>query len=193
MGHRVALAMVIVWLFLLPTGCATMGKVGELGINWHGLVGQVINFALLLAILYVIGYRPIRRMLDERSQRIKESMDQAEFIKQETERTEQKVQKQIEEARKEGQNVVAQAAQIGERLKEEARQEARQAAESIIARARGEIQTEREEAIAQLRKEFVEVAIVAVEKVINRALDKEAHRQLIEEALEESTTLKKEG
>jgi F-type H+-transporting ATPase subunit b len=88
---------------------------------------------------------------------------------------------------------VAQAEQIGERLKEEARQQARQDAEGIVARARSEIQAESEEAMAQLRKEFVEVAIQAAEKVINRALDKEAHRQLIEETLKESTDLKEEG
>jgi len=193
MVRRVSLGIVIVSLPFLLTGCATMSKVGDLGINWHGLLGQFINVALLLVILYVIGYRPIRRMLDERSQRIKESMDQAEFIKQETARTEQMVQEQLAEARKQGQDVVAQAEQIGERLKEDARQQARQDAEAIVAKSRSEIQAENEEAIAQLRKEFVDVAIQAAERVINKALDKEAHRQIIEKTLEESTTLKKEG
>ena len=103
------------------------------------------------------------------------------------------MKEQLAEARKQGQDVVAQAEQIGERLKEEARQQARQDAEGIVARARSEIQAESEEAMAQLRKEFVEVAIQAAEKVINRALDKEAHRQLIEETLKESTDLKEEG
>jgi F-type H+-transporting ATPase subunit b len=102
------------------------------------------------------------------------------------------VQEQLAQARKEGQNLVAQASQIGERLREEARQQAKQDAEALITRARSEIQAEREEAIDKLRKEFVEVAILAAEKVINRALDKEAHRKIIEETLKESTSLKKE-
>ena len=59
-----------------------------------------------------------------------------------------------------------------------------------MARARTEIQTEREETIAKLREEFVEIAIEAAEKVINKALDREIHRQLIQETLEESTKLK---
>jgi F-type H+-transporting ATPase subunit b len=189
MRYRVGLAITIVWLSLLLSSCDAMG---ELGINWHGLLSQFISFGLLLIILILVGYKPITKMLDERSKKIKESMDQAEFIKQQVAKTEQMVQEQLAQARKEGQNLVAQASQIGERLREEARQQARQDAEALIARARSEIQAEREESIDKLRKEFVEVAILAAEKVINRALDKEAHRQIIEETLKESASLKKE-
>jgi F-type H+-transporting ATPase subunit b len=188
MRYRVGLAITIIMLSLLLSSCDAVGK---LGINWHGLLSQFISFGLLLILLIVVAYKPITKMLDERSKKIKESMDQAEFIKQQVAKTEQMVQEHLAQARKEGQNVVAQAAQIGEKLREEARQQARQDAEAIVARARTEIQAEREEAIAKLRKEFVEVAILAAEKVINRALDKETHRKLIEETLEESTNLKK--
>ena len=186
----VGLALAITSLSLVLSGCDAMG---DLGMNWHGVLGQFISFGILLALLIIIGYKPITKMLDERSQRIKESMDQAEFIKQETAKTEQMVQEQLTEARKQGQDLVVQAEQIGERLKEEARQQAKKDAEAIVARARSEIKAENEEAIAQLRKEFVDVAIQAAEKVINRALDKEAHRQLIEETLRESTDLKEKG
>jgi F-type H+-transporting ATPase subunit b len=94
---------------------------------------------------------------------------------------------------KQGQDLIAQATQIGERLKEEARQQARQDAEAIVARARIEIRAERDETIDKLRGEFVDIAIIAAEKVINKALDKETHRQLIQQTLQESTNLKKGG
>ncbi len=45
----------------------------QLGINWQGLIGQIINFAILLGLLYFIGYKPIMKMFDERSRRIKEA------------------------------------------------------------------------------------------------------------------------
>jgi F-type H+-transporting ATPase subunit b len=187
MKYRVGLAITIVLLMLLLSSC---NAAEELGINWHGLLGQFISFGLLLGVLILVGYRPVTRMLDERSKRVKESMEQAEYVKEQTAKTEKLVQEQLAEARRQGQDVVAQAEQIGERLREEARQQARQDAEAIVAKARGEIQAENEEAIAQLRREFVDVAIRAAEKVINKALDKEAHRKLIEETLRESTTLK---
>ncbi len=190
MKYRLALAVMLVLLSLLLSSC---DATGELGIDWHGLLAQIISFGVLLILLLVLAYKPITKMLDERSNKIKESIDQAEFIKQQVAKTEQMVQEQLAQARKQGQDMVAQSAQIGERLREEARQQARQDAEAIIARARTEIQAEREEAIAKLREEFVEIAIQAAEKVINKALDKETHRQLIQETLEESTKLKKES
>lgn len=187
MKYRVGLAITIVLLMLLLSSC---NAAEELGINWHGLLGQFISFGILLGVLILVAYKPVTKMLDERSKRIKDGMEQAEYVKEQTAKTEKLVQEQLAEARRQGQDVVAQAEQIGERLREEARQQAKQDAEAIVAKARSEIQAENEEAIAQLRREFVDVAIRAAEKVINKALDKEAHRQLIEETLRESTTLK---
>jgi len=190
MRYRVGLAVALIVLSLLLSSCSATGR---LGMNWHGLLSQFISFGILLVVLLVLAYKPITKMLDERSKKVKDSMEQAELIKQQTAKTEQMVQEQLAQARRQGQDLVAQAAQIGERLREEARQQARQDAEAIVARARTEIRTEREETIAKLREEFVEIAIQAAEKVINKALDKETHRQLIQKTLEESTELKRES
>ncbi len=162
-----------------------------LGISWQGLLGQIINFVLLLVLLYFIGYRPIRKMLDQRSNKIKEGIDQAELAKEAAARAEEEVQRRLDEARKDGQLILAQAAEMGDRLKAEAREEARREAETLIVRARAEIGMERDEAIDRLRQEFADLAILAAEKVINETLDKERHRRLIEEVLEESSTLRK--
>lgn len=164
---------------------------GDLGISWQGLIGQLVTFALLFILLYFIAYKPIRRMLDERSNRIKVSMDQAEQIKEQMVKTDEQVRQQLEAARMEGQNMLTQAGQIGERLKEEAREEARHEAEITIARARTEIQRERDQAIEELKRQFVDLAITAAEKVISETLDKEKHRRLIDEVLEQAP--KREG
>lgn len=164
---------------------------GQLGISWQGLLGQIINFVLLLVLLYFIGYKPIRKMLDERSKRIKEGIDQAELAKEAAARAEEEVQRRLDGARKDGQLILAQASEMGERLKAEAREEARREAEALIVRARAEIGMERDEAIDRLRQEFADLAILAAEKVIKETLDKERHRRLIQEVLEESSTLRK--
>jgi F-type H+-transporting ATPase subunit b len=162
-----------------------------LGINLPTLIAQIINFAILLGLMYLVAYKPITRMLDERSRKVKESMEQTELIKQQAERAEEEVKKQIEAAGREGQEIIARAVRSGEDVRQKAQQEARQDVESIIARAGVEIQRERDEAIGELRKEFADLTILAAGKVIDRSLDKEAHRQLIDKVLKESTTLKK--
>ncbi len=162
-----------------------------LGINLPTLVAQIVNFTILLGLLYLVAYKPIMRMLDERSRKIKESMDQTEFIKEQATNAEEAVKQQLETAGKEGQEVIAQAVRTGEEMRREAQQEARQEAESLIARARVEIQRERDEALDELRRGFTDLAILAAGKVIERSLDKKAHHQLIDKVLEESSILKK--
>jgi len=166
--------------------------VGELGINLPSLLTQVVTFIILLLILRFVAYKPLMRMLDERSRRVKESMDQAESIKEQSARAEEEVKKQLEVASKEGQERIARAVKAGEEVRQKAQAEARQEAETLLDRAHAEIQRERDEAIGEVRREFADLTIMAAGKVIDRSLDKEEHRELIEKVLEESTTGKKD-
>ena len=161
-----------------------------IGINLPLLVAFVVNFVILFALLSFFLYKPVLKMLDERQARIKDSMEQAEQIRQQAARSEEEIKAHLETARKEGQVILAQATQIGERLKEEAKEKARQEAESLIAKARTEMQRERDKVIEELREEFVDIAILAAEKVINETLDKKKHRKLIDETLGESASFK---
>lgn len=164
---------------------------GFLGLTLPSFIGQLINFLILLGLLTFFGYKPVRRMLDERASRIKQSMEQAEATKQEYERARVEVDKQISKARDEGQSIVGQAEQAGERIKEEARQEARAEAQAFVERTRAEMERERDRLINELRQEFVATALLAAEKVISETLDKKTHRRLIDKTLEQSAAFKR--
>ena len=168
-----------------------MGGFASLGINLPLLVVFIINFIVLFVLLRLFLYKPVMKMLDERAQRTKEGMELAEATKKEYEQAKGEVQKQIEKGRQEAQAIIAQAMQVGERLKEESRQEAAKQAQTIIDRTRSELEAERDKIVGDLRREFVDISIAAAEKVIKETLDKEKHRKLIEETLRESVTLKK--
>jgi F-type H+-transporting ATPase subunit b len=168
-----------------------MEGIGSLGINGSTLIAQVINVAILFGLLYLVAYRPIMRMLDERSGKIKESMENTEYIKQQAERAEGEAAKRIEAAAKEGQEAIARAMRTGDEVRQEAQQKAKSEAEALIDRARTEIQRERDEAIDQLRGEFADITIQAAGKVIDRTLDKKAHQDIIDKVLKESAALKK--
>jgi F-type H+-transporting ATPase subunit b len=163
-----------------------LSKLAELGVHLPSLIVYLVNFGILLALAYLLAYKPILKMLDQRSATIKEGLDQAEKAKLQAAKSEEDIKAQLQEARQQGQVILAQAAQMGEKLKEEARVEARQEAQALLQRGRGQIEMERGEMVDQLRKEFADLAITAAEKVINRSLDKEAHRELIQQVLEET-------
>ncbi len=168
-----------------------MGGLAGLGINLPTLLAQIVNVVILLVVLYFVAYKPVMRMLDERSRRIKDSMEQADAIREQAARTEEEVKRQLAAASKEGQERIDKSVKAGEEIREKARQSARQEAEALVARARDEIKRERDEAISELRKEVADLTIAAAEKVIDRSLDKKAHRDLIDKVLEESDVLKK--
>ena len=163
----------------------------QLGINIPLLLAFVVSFLILFGLLSIVLYKPVLKMLDERQARIKESMDQAEQIKQQTESTKEEIRVQLDTARKEGQQIIAQAEEIGARLKNEAKDEARKEAESLIAKAQAEMQRQRDKDINEMREQFADIAISAAEKVINASLDKEKHQKLINETLDESSLFKK--
>lgn len=162
-----------------------------LGINLPSLLAQLVNFGILLVILYLVAYKPIMRMMDERSNRIKESMEQTEQIKRQAEEAEEEFKKQIAAASKQGQEVIERATRTAEEIRQKARGEAKGEVETMLTRARAEIRRERDGVVDELRKEFADLTILAAGKVIERSLDKETHLELIDKVLKESGGLKK--
>jgi F-type H+-transporting ATPase subunit b len=168
-----------------------MGGFASLGLSLPNFIAQLINFCVLFGILYLVAYKPLMKMLDERSNKVKESMEQAEYVKQQAVHAEEEVKKQLEAASKQGQEVIARAEKTGEELRQRMEEQAKREGESLIAGARSEIQKERDDAISELRKEFADLTITAAGKVIDESLDKDKHRDIIDKVLEESSILKK--
>ena len=156
-----------------------------LGINVAGLLTQLISFSALVALLWVLLYKPVTRALDERSRRIRESLETADRVRQEAAESQAAMEQQNAEAREEGQRLIAQAREVADRFREEEISKARQDIEAERARAEANIQRERDAAIEDLRREFAGLAIAAAERVIERSLNEDDHKALIESVLEQ--------
>lgn len=161
-----------------------------IGLDLATFIGQLVSFLILLGLLVSFGYRPVRKVLQERSDRIREGLEQAEATRGEYERAQAEAETQISEAREEARLIVVEVGETRDKIIEEARSEARQEARAMIERTRAELEQERREMIADLRREFADAAILAAGKVIGESLDREKHRRIIEQALEESGSLK---
>jgi F-type H+-transporting ATPase subunit b len=155
-----------------------------LGINLGYLLSQIVNFTLLALLLYFVAYKPILKMLDERSARIKQGLEDAEDASRRAAEMEQEFEKQIAEARREGQEIIAQATQMSEKARQEILEKAREEAQAQITKARDEIARERDQAMAQLRQQVAELSLTVSEKVIGETLDEQKQRQLVAEFLE---------
>ncbi|MXY45665.1 MAG: F0F1 ATP synthase subunit B [Chloroflexi bacterium] len=159
-----------------------------LGINLPGLITHIVSFLLLLIILRLTLYKPIVNMLDQRSQRIRESLEAAERARQESAASQEEVAAQLEAARAEGQQLIASAREVADRFREEETAKVRQEIDAERSRAEANIQRERDAAIEQLRREFAGLAITAAERVVERSIDEQAHQDIIDRVLEESAS-----
>ena len=161
-----------------------------LGINLGYLVSQIVNFTLLAVLLYFVAYKPILRMLDERSARIKKGLDDAEQASRRAAEIEQEFEQRMSEARKEGQEIIAQATQMSEKARQEILETAREESRAQIEKAKEEIGRERELAMADLRQQVADLSLSISEKVIGETLDEERQRKLIADFLEQTEELK---
>ncbi len=158
-----------------------MEALQALGINLPSLLWHTFNFLLLVGLLTKFLYRPVVRMLDERSSRIAESMERAEAIKVELARTGEETRAQLLVARKEGQAIVGYATQMAERIKAQAKDDAQAEADKVVDKARAQLDQERQQLVSELRREMADMVVAAAGKVIGQSLDASAQRRLVEE------------
>ena len=131
-------------------------------------------------------------MLDERSTKIKESLETANRVKEDAALSKKAMSNEIEKARAEGQEMMLQAREVASKFREEELAKARQDIDAERDKARENIQRERDAAIEELRGEFSELAIKAAEKVVGKSLNESTHRDLIEDVLARSSNIKQD-
>ncbi len=162
-----------------------------LGIHFPSLLIYLINFLLVLGLLFLFAYKPILRLMDQRAERIRESLEASERAREEAATSQAAVEEQLVEARREGQRIMDLAREAAERFRGEEMERARGEAETFVSRAQADIQRERDAAIEQVRANFSDLAITAAERVVRRSLDRQAHEDLITQVLEEGESLRR--
>jgi F-type H+-transporting ATPase subunit b len=157
-----------------------------LGVNLNGLIAQLVNFGLLCLLLWLVAYRPILRLLDERSARIKEGIDKTDAVREQLTRAEAEFAARRADGLREAQEIVGRANAAADRIQREAEERARQVADEVVQRAREEINIERQRAVADLRAQVADLAILAAGRVVRSTLDPQQHVRLVQEALTEA-------
>ncbi len=155
----------------------------KLGILLGNLIWQALAFGLLVFLLHRFAYGPVIKMLDERANRIRESMEQAEQIKADNAAAAQRAQQLIAEAQNQTRDMLAQAQQMSQRTIGAAQAEAREQREKMLVDAHKQIEADTQRAKDELRREVARLAIMAAGKVVGKSLDTQDHYRLVDEAL----------
>jgi len=164
------------------------GHTPEFG-NLYAIGWSAVNFFVLLALLYKFAYNPINAMLEQRSTTIESSLKHAEEVKLEVEEMRKETQQNLAESRQEAQEIVARATKAAEDAKSEIIIKAKEDAENLKAKATAEIQAATEQAKVELKDTAATLAIMAAEKVLQRAINEDDHKKMVKEFVNEAGDL----
>lgn len=163
----------------------------KLGINITWLLAQIVNVGLLIFLLWRLAYKPVLKMMNDRRQKIQESLDYAEKVKQDAAAQQKEFDQKLEAMRREMASAAASAAQAGEKERETILAQAREEARKLVEQARGQIDYERKQMLSELRDEVVRLSMLTTQKVVGSSLDENAHRKLVNEFLAQADKLSK--
>ena len=152
-----------------------------LGIYWPKLIAQVINFAIVLFVLWKWAYRPILALLAERREKIAESVANADKIKAELAKTEAARQEIINNANTQANKLIEEARAAAARVQETETQKAIAAAEQIISKAREAAEADRNRMVTELRKEIGQLVVKTTAAVSGKILTMEDQKRLADE------------
>lgn len=164
-----------------------------LGINLNFLIAYIINFILILWVLSRFAWNPIMNVLDQRRQRIQDSLAEAERVRKEAASERAQYQQQLAEERQRTASELARAAQQGQQVREEIIGAAERERETLLATARREADGIREQAVADSRRQIVDLAILAAQRVVGGSMDEARQRQLVNEFLTRELEMRRAG
>ena len=146
-------------------------------------IWTILTFLTLLFLLAKFAWKPLLAALEDRENKIKNSLEDAEKAKAELERINVKSEEIIAKARSEAQSIHVEAKAATERIKADLKAKAEEDSKKIRGEAEKQIRVEKDKAINEIRQEVVDLSLAVAEKVIKKNLSKEDNQGLIEDSL----------
>lgn len=144
------------------------------------LIGQMLAFVCFVVFCMKYVWPPIMAAMAEREKKIADGLAAADRANHDLELAQEKAVDRLREAKEEAAGIIDSANKRANQLVEEAKEAARAEAERVKASARAEIEQETNRAREALRSQVAALSLAGAEKVLGRAIDQDAHRDLVE-------------
>jgi F-type H+-transporting ATPase subunit b len=142
-------------------------------------VATVVLFTIFAFVLARFAWGPLLKAIEEREKGIKDSVEGAESANAEAKALLEKHRELLRDAGREREEILKRAVKEAEALRTDLSTKARAESDQIVARAREQIQREKDEAIQELRSQVVDLAMEAATKIVKSSLTPEAQRKLV--------------
>ena len=149
------------------------------------LIGQSITFLIFVWFCMKFVWPVIRNAMDARTQQIAEGLSAAERAHRDLELAKDKVSSQLKDAKVEAASIIEQANRRAAQIIDEAKERARDEGDRIKASAQAEIAQESNRAREQLRAQVGALAVAGASRILGRAVDENAHRDIVDQLAQE--------
>ncbi|MBI2444459.1 MAG: F0F1 ATP synthase subunit B [Candidatus Magasanikbacteria bacterium] len=160
---------------------ADSGVFASLGINAQSLVFQLINFAIVAAIIWRLILKPLTKKMAERQKLIDESLTNAKKVETNLQRSEQKYQERIDQAKVAANKILEKTTTEADQLSAQLKEKAKKEIGLLVDQAKRNIKIERAEMMADIKTEAANLVVAAVEKILTEKVDSKKDKELVEE------------
>ena len=149
------------------------------------MIWTIVCFLIALFVLKRYAFGPIQKLIDERRERIRRALDEADEARDEARTLLEEHRKLIGQARGEAEEILSEARQVAKGMQERVKEETEADRQRRLAEPKRQIEAETRRALEAIRSEVAELSLVAAEKVTRKSLDDKDQRRLIDEAIGE--------
>lgn len=154
-------------------------------IDWKLLIAQLVNFGIVVFVLYKFAIKPLSKTMDQRTAEIEKSLDDAKKIEGDLAKLAEDKEKAMLEAKKQAQEIIEKARKQGEVQGKTMVDDAKKEVQTVIAAAKEQIAQEKQAMIKDVKAEVSNLVIKATAKVLEKVTTKEVDAKLVEESLKE--------
>lgn len=150
------------------------------------LFWMLLAFLVIFFVLAKFGFPVITKMVEERKAYIDDSLKKAHEANEKLANIQQEGENLLKEARERQQQILSEAAQTRDAIVEQAQSKAHEESSRIITEAKAQIEAEKQNAIADIRKQVAELSVQVAEKVLRKQLSTDAAQmQYVDKLLDE--------
>jgi F-type H+-transporting ATPase subunit b len=144
---------------------------GQFGLSGSLFVAQLINFGIVLFVLWKFAYKPLLKLMKDRTEKIEKGLKHADEMEMRIQDLENDKERVLSEARSEAKGIIVVAAEIAEKKRSEAVANAKAEVEKVVATGRTQITAQKEQMMAEVKEEISTLVVEAAKKVVGSAID----------------------
>jgi F-type H+-transporting ATPase subunit b len=147
------------------------------------MIWTIVCFLIALFVLKRYAFGPIQKAIDDRRDRIRQSIEEADRAREEARNLLEQHRKLVGKAKSDAEEILAEARKQSDAQRDRVREETEVDRQRRLEETKKQIDAETQRALEQIRAEVAELTLVATAKVTGKVLDRDDHRKLIEDAI----------